>query len=128
MSPGEKYLIKEFSDQLRRYVEGPDGSIEKVAHRLMVCRAALYRYMDDSKQVMPSFHTLKRAHDELGFKFKHINFDVEPASRAKRTKGSEAQGILPFLQALKQENIQVVGKKQVGSETLELTVHIRFAG
>jgi DNA-binding phage protein len=128
LSAGEKYLIQEFSDQLKSYVDKIDGDIDKVAGQLNVCRAALYRYLDDSKQVMPVFDTLKRAHDELGFQFRYFNFDVEPTARGKRKRTLDEQGILPFLQALKQENIQVVGKKQVGSQTLELTVQIRFAG
>ena len=128
LSAGERYLIAEFSDQLRAYVEKSGASVDELAKQLQVCRATLYNYLDTNKKVLAGFQTLKRAHDKLNFQFKYIDFDVEFVSGTKRKQRSDPQPTLPFLRALRQEDIRVVGKKNVGSETLELTVQIRFAG
>ena len=127
LTSGERQLKREFSDQLEELLDKRDRTVEQVAKELRVCRAALYNYMDKNKKVLAGFHTLKRAHDRLGFKFQYMSFDV-PSPIRRRKRPSDTEPTLPFLEALKQDDIRVVGKKNVGSETLELPVQIRFAG
>ncbi len=128
LSEGEKQLIEEFGLQLFR--ELSRTAPEALCKKLKICRASLYNYLNYlEKNILPGYDLLKRAHDELDFRFKYLDFQTD-LRRKERTKiPLERPGILPFLDLLQKDDIEVINKKTVESESaLELTVRIRFVG
>jgi hypothetical protein len=126
LSASEKYLMKEFSDQLEELRKKPEWTIERIAKELQICRASLYNYLNRSDLARPE--VMRRSQTKLGFKFKYMDFETVPIPEPRGKQPSDAQGVLPFLRTLCQDDIRVVGKKSVQRDTLELTVQIRFAG
>jgi len=118
--------MNQFSVQLDSLMSKRGWTMERVAKELRVSRASLYNYRKEED--LASFDVLKRAHEKLGFSFSYTDFKVTPRSKQGIKNRSELQQVLPFLESVHQDDIQVVGKKTVGRDTLELTVQIRFAG
>jgi len=78
--------------------------------------------------MLAGYDVLKRAHDIFGFEFTYMDFERTPSLRSPGKNGTDAQGVLPFLKTVRQDDIQIVGTKPVERDTLELTVQIRFTG
>lgn len=103
------------------------GGKEKAASQLDVSRASFYNYLN--KNDLPSFEVLKRAYEKWGMTFEHIDFGSARSSRhVPSEEESPRQYVLPFLQAVRGEDVEVVRAKTVKPDTLQLTVNIRFAG
>lgn len=120
----EKLLMEKFSEQLKRLLADPAWTIEKVRSKLGVSRMSVFNYKDGTDSA--NLDVLKRAHDELGFSFPYIDFSMPRKPKASKAELKKAQGVLPFLEPLRREDIRVIGKKTVDPQTLELTVQIRF--
>lgn len=101
----------------------PAWTIE-VRSKLRVSRASLFNYKDGTD--LASLDVLKRAHEELGFSFPYMDFSAPQKPRTSRAELKKAQGAFSFLEPLRREHIRVVSKKTVDSQTLELTMQIRF--
>jgi hypothetical protein len=125
LGAAEKQLMGDFSKQLYGLLSQSGWTVERIARELRVSRASVYNYRNETD--LAGHNVLRRAHFVLGFQFRYMDFDGTPVSKSRRKNRSDAQGVLPFLKALRQDDIQIVGKKSVDRDTLELTVHIRFA-
>jgi transcriptional regulator with XRE-family HTH domain len=125
-SASEKLWMNEFSIQLDSLLSKPGWTRERVMKELGVSSASLYNYKNEED--LPSFDLLKRAHEKLGFSFSYTDFKFTPRSKRRTRNRFDQQPILPFIESVQRDDIQVVGKKTVGRDTLELTVQIRFAG
>jgi len=98
-----------------------------VAARLRICKASLYNYLNE--QTLPGYEVLKRAHEVLGFRFQYMDFTSPRRSKRRDGKASIPQGVLPFLEMLRPEDLKVIAKKTVECENaLQVTIQIRFAG
>ena|ERR1700722_7480789 len=126
LSTAEKQLMEDFSDQLCALLGKSGWTVEKIAKKLQVCRASIYNYRNGSD--LAGYDVLRRSHFALGFQFRNMDFEVAPTRRSRRKGRSDARGVLPFLKALRRDDIQIVGRKSIERDTLELIVHIRFAG
>jgi transcriptional regulator with XRE-family HTH domain len=120
----EKLWMAEFSKQIKALARKLGWNMDRIARKLGVSRASLYNYKREED--LPSFEIFKRAHDEFGFKFPYTDFETNVPRKGRRNRHSDDQLVLPLLRLIRSEGVQVVGKKTVGNDTLELTVHIRF--
>lgn len=126
LSTGEKQLIEEFGLQL--FHELSKMEPEVLCKRLKICRASLYNYLNyQEKTTLPGYDLLKRAHEDLGFRFQYLDFQTVLPRRKRTEMPQERPGVLPFLELLQKDDIEVIDKKTVERENaLELTVRIRF--
>ncbi len=132
LRPVEKLWLKEFSGQLSKLVEKRGRSaqvIEAVAKELHVCRASVYNYLRKSDPPLPSYSVLEQAHRAFRFQFSHTDFSVAPQDKSRPQRELPRQGVLPFLESIQKDDVEVLSAKPVKSENaLEITVQIRFAG
>src|SRR5215470_8677874 len=85
--------------------------------------ASLYNYKNKSD--LPSYEILKRTHDRWGWNFKYIDF-AERSGRAPTEDEQPRQYVLPFIETVRESDIQVIRAKPVKPDSLELTVQIKF--
>lgn len=117
--------MQEFAKQLKALLGDPKWTVDRVTNALGVCRASLFHYKNEEDLANPD--VFRRAHEKLGFEFPYMDFDSlhKPEPRAI---DPNAQGVFSFIHGLRKEDVEVISKKNVGRETLELTVQIRFGG
>jgi len=125
LTAAEKLLMQEFSNQLEGLRKKPDWTVERIAKELKVCRASLYNYLN--KTDLAGSEVMRRSQLKLGFKFQYMDFE-STRTQPRGDQTADAQGVLPFLQTLRQDDISVTRKKDVQRDTLELAVQIRFTG
>jgi len=121
----EKLLMAEFSEKLCDKMKEESWSAKKTAKELKICPASFYNYRN--KADLPSYNVLKRAHDLWGWNFQHIDF-AEQSARAPSEIEQPRQYVLPFIEGVRESDIQIIRAKPVKPDTLELTVQIRFVG
>ena len=125
----EKLLMAEIRDKFREKMEQEGWSVETAAKELNVSRASFYNYISTKNPDLPGFEVLKRAHDEWGLSFQYIDFGGTRKSKASPSEREQPrQYVLPFVEAVKENDIEVVMAKPVTPDTLQLTINIRFAG
>lgn len=122
----EKLWMKALADQLETLLKDPKWDIDRVRKELSVSRASLFNYKNRSDLANPD--VFKRAHERLGFTFPYMDFGQGSKTVPNAVDPKNAQSVFPFLEGLRNEDVQVIHKKNVGRETLELTVQIRFGG
>jgi predicted transcriptional regulator len=122
----EKLLMNEFSEKLVSLMQDRDLNVEATATELGVCRASLYNYRN--KTDLASFEVLKRAHDLWGFTFQYLDFAVGARRSAPSEEDQPRQYVLPFIEGVRQRDVEIIRAKPVKPDTLQLTVNIRFAG
>jgi len=120
----EKLLMTEFSEKLYGKMKDEHWNAKKAAQELNVSLASFYNYRN--KTDLPRYEILKRAHDLWGWNFKHIDFG-ERSARAPSETEQPRQYVLPFIENVHEDDIQVIRAKAVKPDRLELTVQIRFA-
>ena len=120
----EKRLMVEVSRKFRIYQK--KWGAEAAAKEIKVSRASFYNYL--AKEDLPSFEVLKRAHDVWGLNFKHIDFGASAGRSTASPMEEPRQYVLPFIEGVREKDVQVIHAKPVKPDTLELTVQIRFAG
>ncbi len=101
-------------------------NVDEAAGKLRISRAALYNYI--GKRDLASFELLKRVHDEWGVDFTYLNFGAPAKKRYPSEADEPRQYVLPFIESVRQDDIQIIRAKPVRPDTLELVVRIRFAG
>jgi hypothetical protein len=124
--------MAEFSEKLKSVLmdRGWDKSKagkEEAAKELCVSRASFYNYL--TQKDLAGLEVFRRAHDLWGIKLKHMDFGVgtSPSPIKKREEGPR-QYVLPFIQSVNENDVEIVQAKPIGRDTLQLTVNIRFAG
>jgi hypothetical protein len=121
----EKLLMAEFSTKLWEKLKEEGWSARRAARELHICLASFYNYR--SKKDLPSYSVLKRAHDLWGWNFQYVDF-AEQSAKAPSEVEQPSQYVLPFIESVRERDIQIIRAKPVKPDTLELTVRIRFAG
>src|SRR5579864_3731599 len=115
--------MAEFSRKLHAKMTKEGWNAKQTARDLQVSVASFYNYRN--KTDLPSYEILKRAHDRWGWNFEYIDFAERPG-RAPSEEEQPRQYVLPFIESVKESDIQVVRAKPVRPDSLELTVQIRF--
>jgi hypothetical protein len=113
----------EFSDKLREKMAREGWGAKRVAHELDICLASFYNYRN--RKDLPSYEVLKRSHDRWGWNFQYIDF-AERYAKAPSDLEQPRQYVLPFIENVRESDVQVIRAKSVKPDSLELTVQIRF--
>jgi len=98
---------------------------EEAANQLGVSRASFYNYL--AKKDMPRIEILQRAAQIWDLHFEYL----EPIISRRALKSSPSQAIqlaLPFIKALREEDIQIIKVTPKEPNAVELRVMIKFAG
>jgi len=120
----EKLLMAEVSEKFTAQKRAK--GTKEAAKELRVSPASFYNYVNQDD--LPSFEVLKRAHDKWGLNFKHVDFGSRAPVSAPTEEESPRQYLLPFLESVRQNDIEVLRTKPVKPDMLEVTVRIKFAG
>jgi len=113
----------EFSDKLCDKMREEHWDAKRAAHELGICLASFYNYRN--KNALPSYEILKRSHDLWGWNFQYVDFG-ERYAKAPSESEQPRQYVLPFIQNVHKNDVQIVRAKAVKPDALELTVQIRF--
>ena len=121
----EKLLMNEVSEKFGRVMKDRGWNVERAAKELGVSRASFYNYWN--KDDLPSFEVLKRAHDLWELTFAHIDFGGRRPSPVP-VREEPRQYVLPFIENVRERDVEVIKAKSVKPDTLQLTVNIKFVG
>lgn len=123
----EKLLMAEMSQQLYGKMEQEGWDTKRASRELGVCLASFYNYLNQDD--LAHYDLFKKAHDAWEFKFKHMDFGKKRATQPPQSEQENArQYVLPFIESVHENDIEVVRAKSVRSDTLQLTINIKFAG
>ena len=118
----------EIRDKFRKTMADKKWDVARAARELGVCRASFYNYLKAYNADLPSMEVLKRAHDLWGLNFTNIDFGAPGKSTSPSETEQPRQYVLPFIQSVREQDIEIVKTKSVKPDTLQLIVNIRFAG
>ncbi len=118
--------MAEVSQKLYKKMEDDGWNAETAAKKLKVSRASFYNYLNQND--LPRFEILKRAHDLWGIKFKYVDFGAQRKSSSPSETDQPRQYVLPFIESVRENDIEIIQAKPVKPDTLQLTVNIKFAG
>lgn len=118
----EKLLMGEVSQKFS--AKKKSMGARAAARELKVSVASFYNYI--RKTDLPSFEVLKRAHDVWNENFTHIDFASASRTWSPSEESQPRQYILPFIKAIREDDIEVVCAKAVKPDSLLLTLKIRF--
>jgi len=113
----------EFASKLTAKAESDGWNAAKVAEKLKIGLASFYNYRN--KKSLASYEILKRAHDVWDWKFEYIDFG-ERSARAPSEVEAPRQYVLPFIENVRESDVQIIRAKAVKPDTLLLTVQIKF--
>jgi transcriptional regulator with XRE-family HTH domain len=99
-------------------------TVERAAKELGISRASFYNYR--RKVDLPRFEVLEKAREEWNVTFEHLD-KVVLRTRPKRSPPLEVQLTLPFIQALREQDVEVVKVTAKKPNAVELRLLIRFA-
>jgi hypothetical protein len=122
----EKLLMAEMSTQLYAKMKKEGWNKKKAARELGVCLASLYNYLNQND--LASYDIFKKTHDAWKFQFKHLDFGAKQRATPALQEEYARQYVLPFIESVRENDIEVVRAKSVKSDTLQLTINIKFAG
>jgi hypothetical protein len=91
---------------------------------LGVSRASFYSYL--RKVDLPRFDVLEKAARHWDLRFEHLD-NVVVRRRPKRSPPLEVQLTLPFIEALREQDVEVIQVKAKKPNSVELRLLIRFA-
>src|SRR5258707_13291445 len=117
--------MAEMSKQLHVKMEKEGGDKRTAAKKLGVCLASFYNYLNQDD--LASYDIFRKTHDAWKFQFKHLDFG-ERQHAAPAVEEYTRQYVLPFIESVRENDIEVVRTKSVRSDTLQLTINIKFAG
>ncbi len=113
-------LLKQVASEFRKKKEELH-SAKRAAKELGVCPASFYKYM--AGENVPDMDVLRAATDKWGIKWKHL--DPSEVLRPLKMKTAE-QLVFSFLNALHEEDIEVVEVGPEGNSVLHISLKIRF--
>ena len=113
-------LIAQVKEEFKKQ-KGKLGGAAKAAKVLGVCPASFYNYLKGKS--VPDLDVLRKAHDEWGIEWKHIDL-----SEILRTRGvrSAEQLAFEFLTAVQEDDVEVVKVSLDGKTALRVALKIRF--
>ena len=122
--------MAQVSQKLEALKAAKNWTAEEVARELGVSRASLYNYI--AKKDLPRMEILRRAHKMWGWTFKYANYDLDEnffeSVRKDTGPPKEKQIPLPFIEALRNEDIEILKVTARRPNAVEVTFKIRFAG
>jgi hypothetical protein len=118
----EKLLMGEVSQKFG--AKRTSMGARAAARELKVSVASFYNYL--RKTDLPSFEVLKRAHDIWGENFTHIDFASTSRTSSPSEESHPRQYILPFIKAIREDDIEIIRAKAVKPDSLLLTLKIKF--
>src|SRR5271165_1315568 len=117
----EKLLMVEISKKLYALMDQQGWKTGGAAARkLKISPASMYNYL--KKDDLASFEVLRRIHDEWGVDFQYLNFGTTPRRRGPSEADQPRQYILPFIEGVREGDIQIIQTKSVKPDTLQLTI------
>jgi transcriptional regulator with XRE-family HTH domain len=118
--------MTEIAEKLEDYRKRKRWNVKTAAAELGVSTASFYLYR--KKKDLPRFEVLQKAHDLWGITFEHLN--VAPGKRRSswRRTGTNSQLVLPFLETVREEDVEVVQVSARKPSSMEVTLKIRFTG
>lgn len=117
--------MAEISKKFYEVANRPGCNVEVAAKELGVSRASFYNYL--AKTDLPRFDVLQRASEKWNIRFELLDAVIVPRRR-RPGRTSEAQLTLPFVEALREQDVRVVKVTAKKPNAVELKVMIRFAG
>jgi hypothetical protein len=99
-----------------------DLGIEEAARQLEVCPASFYNYLNG--KTVPDLAVLRRASEEWHITWKHMDFSE---IMRKQNIRSPEQLAFEFLDAVREEDIEVVKVGREGVNLLRVALKIRFS-
>jgi len=94
----------------------------EAARQVGVGRASFYNYVKG--KTVPDFEVLRRAHEKWGIEWKYIDFSEVMKKQEVRTVKQLA---FEFLDAVREEDIQVIKVSREGNNLLKVALKIRFS-
>jgi hypothetical protein len=95
---------------------------ERAARELDVCLASFYNYVNG--KTLPDLEVLRKAHVEWGIVWRYMDFSE--IMRKQRVESAE-QLVLGFLQAVREEDVEVIKVGREGGNLLKVALTIRFS-
>lgn len=118
--------MAEMSTQLYAKMDKERWNKKTAARELGVCLASFYNYLNQDD--LASYDIFKKTHDAWMFQFKHMGFGDNQGAAPALQEEYARQYVLPFIESVRENDIEVVKAKSVKSDTLQLTINIKFAG
>lgn len=133
----DKKLMADVSRQLEEQIEkrfSGKGKVKQAARFLGVSQASLYNYI--GKTDVPGIEVLRRLNELWGLDFEYGvlrldkgYFSAQPKRDLPQRARLEAQQyVLPFLEGLREQDIEVLQVTARKPSSVELKLLIRFAG
>ena len=95
---------------------------QKAAEELDVCLASFYNYLN--KKAVPDLEVLRRANQKWNIEWKHFDFSQIMQKQAVK---SPEQLALRFIEAVREEDIEVSEARPVAKNVLKVALKIRFS-
>lgn len=123
----EMLLMAEISVGLKQYRKTKEWDVKTAAKELGVSTKSFYKY--ESEDDVPRFEILQKLH-EWGIVKSLDRYQVKALEerRKRRPKTPEGQLLLPFIEALRQEDVEILKVIPRKPNAVELLVKIKFAG
>jgi transcriptional regulator with XRE-family HTH domain len=98
------------------------GSVKKAAAKIGVKPSSFYKYLNG--ETVPDMQVLRNATNEWGIKWKYL----DPSEiLSKRNVRSPKQFVFAFLEALQEQDIEIVKVGPREQNILQVTLNIRFS-
>ena len=122
--------MAEVSEKFYRHISANHIKTKDAAKELGVCTASMYNYL--AKTDLAGVAVLRRAHNKWKLNFKYADYDLDDAFFEKIPEGrgpvSEEQIPLPFIEALRTDDIEILQVTPRKPSAVEVRLLIRFAG
>ena len=126
----DRAFMADLSKALRRAMKDKNLKADEAADGLGVSRASFYKYL--GKTDLPRLEVIERACKLWGLDLKYggLPLDEEVFRSGKRSAAHSipTQISLPFLEALREEDIRVLDVRPRKPNSIELRIEITFAG
>lgn len=115
-----EFLLKQVAEVFSKRKNEPGGA-KKAAKELGICLASFYKYANGLN--VPDMDVLKAAKDRWGVKWTYL--DPSEIIRPSKVK-SPQQLVLSFLNAISEDDIEIIEVEPGDKSTLRISLKIRF--
>ena len=117
--PDAEFLLSQIKDVFKKKKD--ELGAERAAKQLNVCLASFYKYVNGTN--LPDMKVLRNAEEKWGIKWKYL--DASEVLKIQKVRTPE-QLVFSFLDALHEEDVEVVEVGPVGKSVLRVMLKIRF--
>lgn len=121
--------MAEVSMKFDNYIESKKLNKRDAARQLGVCLASFYKYL--AKETLPGIAVLRRANKKWHLKFKYAAYNLDDDFFESVPDDSapvrETQIALPFIEALREEDIEILEVIPKKPNAIEVRLRIQFA-